>query len=211
LKKRVERLAIWEGLDSKRWEVAHITLWSTGVTAEGTQVGVEPLPYRLDYTLDASDGFVTRALDVRVHGEGWRRRLLVRHDGSGFWEAEATAEGRVNLPAPEPAVEGLSEARDCDLGLSPLTNLMPLNRLGLLTKRTSASIVVAWVSVPELVLRPYHQRYEHIAVNDRGATVRFIDEDLFAGFTADLQLDPGGIVQEYPQLARRVRPDQLTN
>lgn len=196
------QLVVWQGTEGNRWETALIDLSSTGIVAEGTQIGLDPVPYRLDYTLDASDNFVTRALDLRACGEDWERTLALRHDGQGYWEATVSAS---SLPAATLSVDGLSEARDCDLGLSPLTNLMPLRRLGLLSHTTTASIVVAWVSVPDLELQPYRQRYERIALTESAATVRFIDEDLLPGFVADLELDSNGIVENYPSLARRVR------
>ena len=45
------------------------------LSATGTQLGVDPLPYRLDYKLETSEGFITRAMRVEVGGEGWTRRL----------------------------------------------------------------------------------------------------------------------------------------
>ena len=198
-----QHLVVWEGTDGNRWETALIDLSPTGVVAEGTQIGLDPLPYRLDYALDASDNFVTRALDLRARGEGWQRSFGLRHDGQGHWEASVSGS---SPPASTVSVDGLSEARDCDLGLSPLTNLMPLRRLGLLSHSTAASILVAWVSVPDLKLQPYRQRYERIALTESAATVRFIDEGLLPGFVADLELDPNGIVENYPNLARRVHP-----
>src|SRR5688572_19281838 len=51
-----------------------------GLSATGTQVGVDPLPYRLDYTFDAADGWVTRSLSVEVTGEA----------GPAAWHLPAT-------------------------------------------------------------------------------------------------------------------------
>jgi hypothetical protein len=201
-----DRLVIWEGIDARRWEVARVDLAPQGVRADGTQVGIDPVPYRLDYRLDATSGFVTRELEVRVTGEGWSRRLHLEHDGRGIWHARVTAAGITprSLGPPGAGTAGLSEARDCDLGLSPLTNLLPVRRLDVLTGPGQAEIVTAWVAVPDLVLRPYRQRYEHVAVTARGAVVRFVDLGLSPGFTAELELDSDGLVEVYPRLARRV-------
>jgi hypothetical protein len=83
---------------------------------------------------------------------------------------------------------------------------MPVRRLDLLSGPAYAEIVTTWVSVPDLVLQPYRQCYEHVAVTAGGAIVRFLDRGLSPGFTADLELDCDGIVSLYPQLARRVHP-----
>ena len=40
------------------------------------------------------------------------------------------------------------EARDCDLGFSPLTNMMPVRRHGLSVAGDHFDILAAWVSVP---------------------------------------------------------------
>jgi hypothetical protein len=44
-----ERLVVWSGIDSQRWEVAHFALDPISVEVKGTQIGTEPLTYRLDY------------------------------------------------------------------------------------------------------------------------------------------------------------------
>jgi hypothetical protein len=201
----VQRLIVWTGTDAERWEVAQLELSDQGVQAAGTQVAVDPEPYRLDYRLDARTGFVTRSLDLRVTAERWSRRLLLRHDGAGQWSWTVEEQGSSRLPPPGDAPElagELAVAADCDLGLSPLTNLLPVRRHGLHVRRTSVDLVVAWVSVPDLVLRPYLQRYEHVGSDDRGSTVRFVDLGGEGGF-ADLQLDVDGVVDVYPGLARR--------
>src|SRR5690242_18325765 len=86
------RLVVWEGLDAWRSEVASVELTADGVRASGTQVGVDPAPYRADYRLDAAEGFVTARLEVVVAGEGWRRELELVHDGRGRWTCRGSGE-----------------------------------------------------------------------------------------------------------------------
>jgi hypothetical protein len=174
-----------------------------GIRATGTQLGVDPLPYRLDYELDASDDFMTRSLELEAAGTGWTRTLRLERDG-GVWRAEAGAEGDAPLPPGGGEVGGLGEAFDCDLGFSPLTNMMPIRRHGLHEGEGSADFLMAWVSVPELGLHASRQRYEHVRREGDGAIVRFLDLGLFEGFTAELELDADGLVRVYPGLARRV-------
>jgi hypothetical protein len=205
----LDRLVIWEGIDAKRWEVARVELLPNGLRAAGTQVGTDPTPYRLDYNLDAADRFITRLLDLRVVGSGWSRALRLEHDGRGKWRASIEHSGTAPLGPPSASTNGLSDARDCDLGYSPLTNLLPVRRFDLIAQPGAADIVTAWVSIPDFVLQPYPQRYEHVAVTaGGGAIVRFVDRGLSPGFTADLELDSDGVVDVYPQLAHRVHPTQ---
>ena len=202
----MRRLLLWTALDGWRAEVADAELTNDGIRATGTQLGVDPLPYRLDYRLDASAGFVTRSLDVEAIGEGWGRRIHLVHDGSGGWRCDTVEAGTVQLPAAGGSVEAVAGALDCDLGLSPLTNLMPVRRHALHEQPGRVDFLMAWVSVPDLGLHAYRQRYEHLRRNANEATVRFIDLGLDRGFTSDLVLDSDGLVLVYPHLARRVHP-----
>jgi hypothetical protein len=199
----MRRLVLWRGLDEWRAEAACVELDDRGMRATGTQLGVDPVPYRLDYELDAGDGFVTRTLEVDSTGGGWTRSLRLERDG-GVWRCEATEAGDAPLPPAGGPVEGLADALDCDIGFSPLTNLMPVRRHALHERDGSADFVMAWISVPDLGLRASAQRYEHVRGLDDGAIVRFVDRGLFEGFTAELELDADGLVRVYPGLARRV-------
>jgi hypothetical protein len=76
-----DRLVIWEGIDAKRWEVARVELAPHGVRAEGAQVGIDPVPYRLD----AASGFVTRGLEVRAAGRGGAAGCAWSTTGTVAW------------------------------------------------------------------------------------------------------------------------------
>jgi uncharacterized protein len=184
------QLVLWSGLDSWRAEAATLELTPAGVRARGTQLGVDPLLYRLDYRLDASSEWVTRRLEVEAGGEDWSRRFELTRDGEGTWRTSGAEE------------EALQGAVDCDLAFSPLTNLMPIRRHGLHEHPGQRDFVMAWVTVPDLEVHASRQRYEHV----RPGVVRFTDLGMHAGFTAELALDADGVVLEYPGLARRVRP-----
>lgn len=200
----MRRLLLWRGLDVWRAEIVSVELTGKGVRASGTQLGVDPLPYRLDYELDASDGFVTRVLEVDATGGGWTRSLRLERD-DGIWRYEPAEEGNApGLPPAGGAVDRLGDALDCDLGFSPLTNLMPVRRHALHERPGRADFMMAWVSVPDLGLHASRQRYEHVRREGERAIVRFLDLGLFAGFTAELELDADGLVRVYPGLARRV-------
>ena len=82
--------------------------------------GLHPPPHRSD--------FVTSRLHVVSRGEGWRRAIELLRDGHGIWTLRTEEEGSVDLPAPGGDPAGLADALDCDLGLSPVTNLMPVPR-----------------------------------------------------------------------------------
>jgi hypothetical protein len=188
------RQVIWRGVEEWLAEAASVDLREEGLSATGTQFGADPSPYRLDYRLDASDGFVTRELELSANADGGRRTLKLHHDGSGGWRAEA--EHEVELP-------DLSLARDIDIGFSPLTNSLPILRHGL-HRQGERDFVMAWVEVPSLNVIAARQRYVHVSGGEDGAIVRFVDGE--SDFSADLELDRDGLLVFYPELARRVLP-----
>ncbi|MGC5036156.1 putative glycolipid-binding domain-containing protein [Streptomyces sp. DT190] len=178
------RVLTWEVSASRGVETAWVQVRDGVLRARGRAVGTEPEPYWVTYDLDTGDGFVTRRLRVTVESAAGSRTLDLRHDGGGGW----TADG-----------ERLSEvdgALDCDLGLCPLTNSMPVLRHGLHRGPGELELLMAWVSVPDLAVRPSRQTYTHLAPG----RVRFASGD----FRSDLEFDAEGFVVDYPSLARRL-------
>ena len=127
----MERLLIWAGergwAGGWRTEAAQVELDEGALRATGTQLATDPLPYRLDYRLDASGpAFITRSLWIAAAGDGWERRLRLKRDPSGEWTAEMGSEGEPAPPAPCGDDPDLGGALDRDLGFSPLSNTMPV-------------------------------------------------------------------------------------
>jgi hypothetical protein len=197
------RFVHWEGTDEWRAEAVEVELTDDGVAARGVQLGVDPLPYRLDYELDATDGWRTRSLGATAAGDGWGRTLWLERSAEGVWSLEVGAHGEAALDEPGGPADALAEALDCDLGFSPLTNLMPIRREGLHRRAGASDHVMAWVAVPDLRVFASAQRYEHVRSTGDEAIVRFVDRGLFEGFEAELRLDRDGLIKEYPGLARR--------
>ena len=119
------RALAWSGVEEWLAEHAQLDLLDDGVLATGVQLGVEPEPYRVDYLLDVPHGWITRRLEIEASGAGWRRALVLEHDGAGRW----TADGE--------RLADVDGALDCDLALSPLTNVMPVRRSTLLPLPTT--------------------------------------------------------------------------
>src|SRR5262249_7316930 len=153
-----------------------------------------PIPYRLDYTLETANGFVTSRLRVSSRGEGWRRTLELRRSGEGLWSISAEEDGELDLPPPGGDPLTFANALDCDLALSPVTNLMPVLRHDLLSAGGPVELTAAWVSVPDLSVRPDEQRY-----SSDHRVIRYEARD--GTFAADITLDTDGIVVDYPGIA----------
>lgn len=183
-------------------EYAEVVLEDGRLRASGVAVDADPLPYRLDYELDCGpDRYATRRLSVHARGAGWARHLLLERDSRGQWLIRASADGEPEppgLPAPGGDAAALSGALDCDLAACPLTNTMPVLREGLLSGG-SAELAMAYVSVPDLAVRPARQRYTFLSSFTSGSSViRYQD----GTFTADVTFSPQGLVTSYPGLGR---------
>jgi hypothetical protein len=177
----------WEVLASRGCETSWIDLGPTALRARGRAVGLTPAPYWVAYALETGEDFVTRRLEVTVQTENATTSLDLRRDEAGGWTVDGT---------PRPDLDG---ALDCDLGLCPLTNTMPVLRHGLHQRAGDAprEFLMAWVSVPDLAVRPSVQTYTHLALAPHGARIRYRSGD----FSSDLEVDERGLVLDYPQLA----------
>jgi uncharacterized protein len=153
------RAVAWVKDDPFGVEFAEIEFASDRLTAKGVAIGGWPAHYRLDYELETAADFITSRLHVSTRGEGWRRILDLRRGEAGTWELLAEEEGELDLPSSGGDPTGFANALDCDLGLSPVTNLMPVLRHDLLSGRGRFELITAWVSVPDLSVRPDGQLF----------------------------------------------------
>jgi hypothetical protein len=187
-------------------EYASVDAGDGWLRASGVAVGAEPLPYHLDYSLTCDGSYVTGLLEVHVSGEGWSRHLRLRRTasagaaGDGTWQVAVEALGDVSLPPPGGDPAALAGALDCDLGLSPLTNTMPVLRHKLLGGGDAVDFLMAWVSVPDLSVDANAQRYTFVRQSaDGGAVINYSS----GSFTADITFDADGLVVDYPGIATR--------
>jgi hypothetical protein len=122
---------------------------------------------------------------VTPHGApGW---VGLAPDGQGHWrDADARA-----LPE-------LDGCIDIDIWPTPFTNTFPIRRQPLAIGERR-EFVMAWVSAPELTVRPMRQGYTRLA--DRLYLYQNLDG---SGFRAELSVDDDGVVLDYQGLFRRV-------
>ena len=203
------RVVAWnkEGLAGA--EFAVVDLAGDGLRAEGSAVGFQPVPYRLEYMLVAGRGFVTDSIVVVVSGDGWGRQLQLARAGDGTWSVKAGQRGSVELPDVGGDMGVLAGARDVDLGLSPLFNTMPVLRHRLYDGGGPEDFLMAWISVPALSVHPSPQRYTYLRTGALGErVVRFEATGEGDEFAADVVFDTDGLVIDYPGIATRFRAKQ---
>ncbi len=176
------RVFVWRGTDAPRFEIAYVaSLEGERLTARGTQIGVEPEPYRMHYVVETGRGFISNRLQAEVETTSGARSLDLRRGTKLLSD----------------------DVLDVDLAFSPLFNSLPVLRCGLQRSGSPRDLVMAFVSVPGLTVQRSSQRYAPIDAR----SVRFRS----GSFSADLQLDEEGFVVSYPQLAERVFPPAREN
>ncbi len=185
-------------------ELADVRIGGGSLSATGVAIGTDPVPYRLEYELSTVDQYVTARLVVRAQGHGWCRALHLERARSGSWSCHTEAEGMPSLGTPGGDLTSVAGALDCDLGLSPLTNSMPVLRHRLHEGGGPVGFLMAWVSVPDLAVHASRQRYTFVRQEQEPAArvVRF--ESLDDTFVADISFDHHGLVLDYPGIARHV-------
>jgi len=228
----LQRTVHWQGVDDvNRFDEATVKLDRDRLSANGTS---DTPDYHLQWSLRTGAGWVTRSLDVQITARTWSRRLALVRDAAGRWASEGRADGvpvtanggvltidGSDWAAESGVLPGIVDppsvigADDCDLGLCPLTNTMPILRSilpgpGLGRSAHGGSIpgpevpfVMAWVEVPSLRVIRSEQIYQLRRIDvDGTSVVRYVG--LHRSFEGDLGVDRDGLVIDYPQLARRI-------
>ena len=173
---------LWQGVETGALDRCRLAAGPDGLRLSGTVLTAEfGTPLDVRYLVEAGPDGRTLRVELDLDG-GAVRRVLVA-DGAGRWRWED-----------EPELAEVAGALDVDLTVTPATNTLPIRRLAGLAVGQAADLRMAWVQFPELSVIPSAQRYERLAA-DRW---RFSTDD----FTAELLVDPEGLVLDYGGLFR---------
>jgi hypothetical protein len=170
----------WRGLDRDSLEYMVFRPVPSGFRAEAVIVDAE---YGLSYTIDLNENWTFRRLDLAMTGED--RELALHYDGRTWTNGAGTA-----LPY-------LDAAREIDISISPITNTLPVRRLGLAVGE-SAEIVTAYIEFPTLNVIADPQRYTRLSED------RYEYKSLDSDFLREIIVDEDGFVIEYPDLFTRL-------
>lgn len=181
------REMIWRRvMDDGSFELARLSRGVAGPEIAGTVLAAEAeRPLRLDYRVACDAAWVTRRVELTLAHGGRQRALRLDHDGAGGWRRDGLA------------AADLEGCTDVDLGLSPSTNALPINRLRLQPGARN-TIRAAWVRFPGLEVVPAEQSYEHLAER------RYRYRSLTSGFEAEVEVDGDGLPVDYAGIWRRI-------
>lgn len=187
------RSVYWRALRWLSLEHLHLDDGGPAIRADGLIVGqYENAPIRLRYGIVCDEQWNTRSLDVEELSPDGRRVALERDEASGWRDSGGTS------------VPELGAAIDVDIAATPFTNTLPIRRLELQPGRSRELQVVYVNPFPTLSISSARQRYTCLHRDASGGRYRY--ESLESDFTADLSVDPDGLVIDYPGLWERVQP-----
>jgi uncharacterized protein len=176
---------LWQGVETGALDRCRLEAGPEGLRLSGTVLTAEfGIPLEVRYLVEAGPDGLSRRVELELDGGAGAVRRVLLADGGGRWRWEG---GGSDLAE----VDG---ALDVDLTVTPATNTLPIRRLAGLEVGEAADLRMAWVQLPELSVIPSAQRYERLAAG----RWRFSTGD----FTAELLVDPGGLVLEYSGLFR---------
>lgn len=181
------REIVWRRvMDDQSVELVRLATGDAAPLIEGTVLAAEAdLPLRVDYRIACDDLWRTRTVEVTQSHAGRRRTLRLDHDGRGRWTRDGTL------------AESLDGCTDVDLGISPSTNALPINRLRLEVGAVGV-IRAAWVRFPGLEVVAAQQSYERLEER------RYRYRSLTSGFTAEIAVDDDGMAVDYAGIWRRI-------
>src|SRR5689334_10111679 len=159
-----------------------ITLRESGLALIGTVLGAEDgVPVRVEYRVLTDGAGATTGVHVRNLRGFAQRQLTLARDTKGNWTLDGAA------------AKALKGCIDVDLGCSPSTNTLPIQRLRLAVG-TSQAIQAAWVRFPSLEVVKTKQTYTRLDE----FTYRYAS----GRFEAQLVVDDDGVVAQYAEWQR---------
>jgi hypothetical protein len=182
----LKRAVVWKNLLLDGRDYCGLWQVSDGWLLKGTVVGVlkDQRPVLASYEVYADENWLTHRVHVERTIGADVKTLDLNVESRGVWRSAGQ-----ELPA-------LSGCDDVDLALTPATNTLAIRRLNLEIGR-SASVIVAWVKFPDLMVQPLSERYTRLA-NDK---YRYQSN---TGFAADITVDELGLVITYPGAWERI-------
>ncbi|WP_424463441.1 putative glycolipid-binding domain-containing protein [Pseudoclavibacter helvolus] len=142
-----------------------------------------PAPAHLEYLLETDPVLRTRLVSLRRPESG--ESLTLTSNGRGDWRVGDRA-------APE-----LSGALDVDIRATPLTNTLPMRRLGLEVGE-DREIQVAYIDTDTFTVFLHRQRYRRLS------RTRYLFQTVDGSFEREITTDEQGFVVSYPGLFARL-------
>jgi uncharacterized protein len=186
----MKRKVIWSNLTNTGLEHLYLLCDDEQISADGIVLGVkEDVTFRIHYEVRCDSKWRVRKVIVNSLDEN-KQTIKLTSDGLGNWTDEFSK-----------TISELEGCLDIDISVTPFTNTLPIRRLNF-NRGASSELQVAYVAVPEMQMSVERQRYTCLELNEAGSKYKF--ESLDGEFTAILSVDTDGLVEDYPNLFKRV-------
>lgn len=188
----------------------HPAAWSRTDVPEGLGLGAlipEPGGYRLEAgetVVEGEERFFTR-FSVRTD-LAWATREVSAEvvSAQGLGSVTLTVQGGYWRDPEGNTFPELVGCLDVDVAATPLTNTLPIRRLGL-QPGDFRDIAAVWIDIPSLRVRRVRQRYtRHPA--EGGLDIYTYRDPLHGEYR--LSVDGNGVVVDYERFARRLRSEE---
>lgn len=187
---------LWRHLDEPGMQLARISDIADGHIIDGRVLtALDGQPTEVHYAIMCGADWTTHHAFATVLQGTSTRAIQLRRDEEGRWWATRDAHVR-NDPAGD-RIPGLDGVHDVDLAISPVTNTLPIRRLGLAVG-DSRDTDAAWVGFPDLAVERLPQRY----TRESPDVYRY--ESNGGAFMATLQVDEHGVIVRYGDLWERI-------
>ncbi len=171
---------VWTNHQSLSTEYVMIRHLPDGWFISGTAIAAfDTDPALINYQITCDTAWQTQTVNISVNHRDTVRALTAAVE-SARWTINGTL---------HPEFDGCT---DIDLGITPLTNTLPIRRLGLAVEE-SAPASALWVQFPGLELEILRQTYTRL---DRST----YEYRTGSGFRAELTVDEFGIITQYGDL-----------
>jgi hypothetical protein len=191
---RSEIDVVWTSL---RWHgIEHARLYEgseEGLVDSRVLLVLDDKPVRVEYRLAWDAKWCAREILVRTESLGRVDQLELHGDGQGKW---TDGEGA--------RVAVIDGCLDIDISVTPLTNTLPIRRLGLSVDERR-EMPVAFVRIPDLSTMPVVQSYKFLEATPTGG--RYLYQS--STFQSELSVDCNDLVVDYATVWERVALSQI--
>lgn len=186
----VTSMLTWQADDKVGLEGVRLLLLGGGLRALGRMVRAE---FTASYRLVVDDTGVLHRVSITSATHERERHLTLNRSEEGNWLADSSSGSN------QRSYDG---ALDVDLAHSVLFNSLPIRRLGLHRDAGDVTVKMVYVTLPDLEVQLVDQRYHTVSTLDADgrAVVGFSWDE----FSADIAVDPDGVVLAYPGVATRL-------
>ncbi|MGX5818196.1 putative glycolipid-binding domain-containing protein [Chitinophaga lutea] len=178
--------AVWKATFTGMMEYCEINTTDTDIRINGTVVGFMDVPFSVDYDIIVTHAWETAALELTIRKGGESSWISLQRDPNGKWSQNGH-------PRPE-----WDACKDIDISVTPFTNTLPINRLRM-GHHVRHHLDVLYINVLKDEIRPVDQWYTRLS--DRS----YLYEGVAKDFKAVLQVDEGGLVNDYEGLFQRIQ------